>query len=129
MRKRGEDSSASGRRVKSVRQWDESEFEVVRALALKLPGVEESTSYGAPSWKLKKKLLFCVAINKSAEPNTLAVKIDPDERDALIATEPERYYLTDHYQSSEMVLIRLSRVDLQSLQTLLKESWRFVNDS
>lgn len=107
----------------------EPDLDLVRTLVMKLPGVEEGTSYGAPSWKLRGTMLACVAVNKSSEPNTLAVKIDPAEREALIAAEPERYYLTDHYQSSNLVLVRLSRVDRQSLQVLLHDAWQFVSDS
>lgn len=52
------------------------DFEVVRRMALALPDVEESTIHGAPSLKVRGKLLTCPALHRSAEPNTLAVRID-----------------------------------------------------
>jgi hypothetical protein len=107
---------------------NESEFDLVRKLVMKLPDVEESTIHGAPSWKLRGKLLTCPAIHKSAEPNSLLVKIDPAAREELLSTEPETYYVTDHYLSSSVVLVRLSKIDRKSLQALLKSAWLFVSE-
>src|SRR2546423_735420 len=42
------------------------DFDVVREIALALPDVEESTIHGAPSLKLRGKLLTCPAIHRSA---------------------------------------------------------------
>src|SRR5262245_38308971 len=94
-------------------------FSVVRSLALKLPDVEESSIHGEPSLKLSGKLLACPAIHKSAEPGTLAVRIDFDERDKLIASEPGIYYLTEHYANYPTVLVRLSRISRAALRDLL----------
>ncbi len=94
----------------------ESEIDLVRKLAMQLPNVEEATLHGAPSWKVGGKLLTCPAIHKSAELNSLLVKIDPAERAWLISAEPDTYYLTDHYRKNPVVLVRLSKVDRKSLQ-------------
>ena len=50
-------------------------FDEVRKIAVALPDVEESAIHGAPSLKVRGKLLTCPAIHRSAEPNTLAVRI------------------------------------------------------
>jgi hypothetical protein len=78
------------------------DFDVVREIALALPDVEESTIHGAPSLKLRGKLLTCPAIHRSAEPNTLAIRIDFDQRAKLMAAKPSVYYLTDHYVNYPM---------------------------
>ena len=49
------------------------DFDAVRQMALALPDVEESTIHGAPSLKVRGKLLTCPALHRSAEPNTLAI--------------------------------------------------------
>jgi hypothetical protein len=103
------------------------DFDVVRAIALALPDVEESTIHGAPSLKVHGRLLACPAIHRSAEPNSLAVRIDLDQRAALLAAEPGVYYVTDHYVNYPTVLVRLSRIDRRSLRDLLGDSWRFVS--
>jgi hypothetical protein len=102
-------------------------FDTVRKIASKLPGVEESTSYGVPSLKIGGRLMACPAINKSAEPNSLGVFIDMDQRDALIAEAPETYYITDHYVNGPVVLVRLSRVSHDALRDLLHAAWKFVS--
>ena len=107
---------------------DETLFELVRKLALKLPNVEESTIHGAPSWKLGGKLLTCPAIHKSAEPNSLLVKIAPEERAQLLSTQPDTYYVTNHYRSDSVVLVRLLKINRKSLQALLKRAWLFVSE-
>jgi len=102
------------------------DFDLVREIALALPGVEESTTYGTPSLKVRGKLLTCRAIHRSAEPNTLAVKIEFDQRDELIAADPSVYYLTKHYVNYPVVLVRLSRINEDALRDLLNMGWRFV---
>ena len=103
------------------------DFNVVRAIAKALPGVEGSTIHGAPSLKVRGKLLTCPALHASAEPNTLAVRIDFDQRAELIAAEPDVYYVTEHYVRYPTVLVRLSRINQDSLRELLTMAWRFVS--
>jgi hypothetical protein len=101
-------------------------FDTVRKIALTLPGVEESTTYGARSFKVGGKMFACPAINKSAEPNSLVIRIDFDQRDALIAEAPDTYYVTDHYVNYPSVLIRLPKVTAEVLRGLLTASRKFV---
>lgn len=103
------------------------DFNVVRAIAIALPDVEASTIHGAPSLKVRGRLLTCPALHGSAEPNTLAVRIDFDQRAELMAAEPDVYYVTDHYVNYPTVLVRLSRIDRDSLRDLLTMAWRFVS--
>ena len=105
------------------------DFDVVREIALALPGVEESTIHGAPSLKLRDKLLTCPALHSSAEPNTLVVRIDFDRRAELMKAEPDVYYLTNHYANHPSVLVRLSHIDRTALNDLLDYAWRFVSSS
>jgi hypothetical protein len=102
------------------------DFDTVRTIALGLSDVAESTMYGSPAFKVRGELLTCFAINKSAEPNTLAVRIDFDRRAELMADAPDVYYLTDHYVNYPVVLVRLSRIQLDALRDLLGMSWRFA---
>jgi hypothetical protein len=101
-------------------------FEIVRKIGLALPDVEEGTMYGSPALKVRGKLLTCLAIHKSAEPESLAVRIDFDQRAALLAEAPETYYLTEHYVNYPVVLVRLSRIRVDEMRDLLGSAWRFV---
>ena len=72
-------------------------------------------------------MFACLASHRSAEPNTLVVRMDFDERDGLIAAEPKTYYLTDHYVDYPCVLVRLTRVRHDALRDLLLMGWGFVS--
>jgi len=102
------------------------DLEVVRELALALPDVEESTSWGATSFKVHGRLFACQAIHSSAEEGTLMVRIDTSLRGELLATEPDVFYLTPHYAPYPALLVRLARVSRASLRKLLGTACVFV---
>lgn len=102
-------------------------FDTVRELGLALPDTEEGTTYGTPALKVHGKMFACVPNHKSAEPGSLAVRIAFDQRDELIAAEPETYYLKDHYVGYPCVLVRLARIRPDALKDLLLMAWRFVS--
>jgi hypothetical protein len=101
-------------------------FDTVRDIGLALPGVEESTAYGSPALKVHGKLLACVPANRSAEPASLVVRVDFDDRAELLAADPDVYYVTDHYVGYSAVLVRLSRVQPEVLRDLLGMAHKFV---
>jgi hypothetical protein len=101
-------------------------FDTVRSLGLALPGVEESTAYGAPALKVHGKLLACVPSHRSAEPGSLVVRVDFDDRDELLAADPDIYYVTDHYVGYNAVLVRLSQINPDVLRDLLGMAYKFV---
>jgi hypothetical protein len=103
------------------------DFDTVRELGLALPGVEEGTTYGAPALKVGGKMFACLPSHKSAEPGSLAVRIAFDQRDELIAAEPDTYYLKEHYVGYPCVLVRLARIRQDALRDLLLMAWRFVS--
>ncbi len=91
-----------------------------------LPGVQESTAYGSRALKVRGKLLACVPKNRSAEPNSLLVRVGFDDRAELLAAAPDVYYVTDHYLNYTSVLVRLSCVTTDVLQDLLGMAHKFV---
>ena len=101
-------------------------FDTVRNIGLALPGVEESTAYGSLALKVHGKLLACIAVNRSAEPGSLMVRVDFDDRAELLAADPDVYYVTDHYVGYSAVLVRLSRVSPGVLRDLLGMAYKFV---
>jgi hypothetical protein len=101
-------------------------FDTVRKIGLALPGVEASTAWGAPALKVRGKLLACVPSHRSAEPGSLAVRVDFDDRAELLAAAPDVYYVTDHYLGYSAVLVRMSRVTQDLLRDLLGMAHKFV---
>jgi hypothetical protein len=95
-------------------------FEGVRALALALPGTEEGTSYGTPAFKVKGKLFV-----RLREDGALVLVLGAiGDREALMAEDPETFYITPHYENYPSVLINLDRIDKKYMAELLEESWR-----
>jgi hypothetical protein len=103
------------------------DYATVRELALDLPDVVDSSTLRGVSYKVHGKLLACKAIHRSAEPETLMVRVGAADRDRLIDAEPDSYYLTAHYMANESVLVRLASVDRKGLQALLQLAWEFVS--
>ena len=92
----------------------------MRRLALALPGVEEGTSYGTPAFRVRGK--FFARLRE--DEDSVVIKIDYDEREALMEADPETFYITDHYLNYPMLLIRLSTVRSGELDELLEQAWR-----
>jgi hypothetical protein len=106
------------------------DFEFVRSLGATLPEVKVASGSRGTALKIKGRILACEAIHKSAEPNTLMVRISLKRREALLAQDAGAYYLTDHYAPYPAILVRLSRIKRAALKELLTEAWEFVrNDS
>ena len=102
-------------------------FEVVRSVGLTLPGVEATIRYdGSPVLKLRGVFLAGLATHRTAEPDTLVVRSDFEEREWLLADAPATYYVTPYYQPYPVVLVRLSQVDRDALHDLLSVSWRLA---
>jgi hypothetical protein len=98
----------------------------VRHIGLALAGVEESTAFGQPALKIHGKLLATLPANRSAEPDSILVRMDFDDRAELLAAEPDVYYVTDHYVGYDAVLVRLSRVNPDVLVDLLGMAYKFM---
>jgi len=97
-------------------------FKDVRKLALGLDGVEESTSYGTAAFKIRGKLI--ARLKEDGE--SLVVGTTFDEREEMMAAEPETYYITDHYLKYPWVLVRLPKVHPDALRDLLKGAVRLA---
>jgi hypothetical protein len=101
-------------------------FDTVRNIGLALPGVREGSAYGSPALKIHGKLLACLPAHRSAEPGSIVVRMDFEDRAELLAAAPDVYYITDHYIDYDAVLVRLSRVNRGVLRDLLITAHKFV---
>jgi hypothetical protein len=102
-------------------------FETVKTIGLALPGVEAATKYdGSPVLKMGGSFMAGLATHRSAEPRTLVVRVNPEDRDSLIEDAPDTYYVTDYYRRHPVVLVRLSRIDGDALRDVLSMSRRLT---
>ena len=102
-------------------------FAPVAAIGRTLPDVEETTTWGKPTLKVGGSMFVCIASHKSAEPDTLVVMMDIADRDALIAEDPDSYYLKEHYVGYPCVLVRLRHVGADALRGLVIGAHRYVS--
>jgi hypothetical protein len=102
-------------------------FDRVRAVGLTLPDVESAIKYdGSPVLKVAGCFMAGLATHRSAEPETLVVRIGFEEREWLLQDAPETYYVTDYYRNLPVVLVRLTHVDRDALRDLLTVSRRLT---
>lgn len=102
-------------------------FKIVRDVGLALPDVEATTKYdGSPVLRVDGIFMAGLARHASAEPDTLVVRAELEERERLLADAPDTYYVTDYYRRYPVVLVRLSRVEPEALRDLLSVSWRMT---
>lgn len=47
-----------------------------------------------------------------------------EDREELVAGDPEKFFTTDHYRGHASVLCRLGRLDTEELAELLREAWQ-----
>jgi hypothetical protein len=103
-------------------------FRPVADSALSLPGVQLGTRYdGAPVLKNDGRFMAALATHPSAEPQSLVVKMNADDRQWLLDEAPDTYYVTDYYCRYPVVLVRLAQVDRDALRDLLKTAWRITS--
>jgi hypothetical protein len=91
-------------------------------MALSLPGVTESVSYGTPSFKLKDKLLARL----HEDGVSLVLKMDLSARDIVMQVNPEVYSITEHYRKYPYVLVKMTEADPNDLREHFHDAWRSV---
>jgi hypothetical protein len=101
-------------------------FEAVRQIAMSLPDVKESLTGWGWAFKVRGKLLACQAVHRSAERESLVVKIGFDDRARLISAEPDKFYVTGHYVPYPSVLVRVPKIDSARLRSVLQMAWSFA---
>jgi hypothetical protein len=110
-----------------VKRLQSNAFDIVNKVGLTLPDVEVATRYdGSPVLKVAGVFMAGLATHSSAEPNTLVIRADPEERELFIEEAPDTYYLTDYYRRYPLVLVRLQRVTQEALRELLSSSHRLT---
>jgi hypothetical protein len=94
----------------------------VRRIALSLPETIEKPWYNTPGFRVKDKGFL--RIRAEAEGGLVVFVADLGEKEALLESEPEKFFTTPHYNGYPTVLVRLAAVDVEELRGLITESWR-----
>lgn len=94
--------------------WDS-----VMAFALALPDAEPSTSYGAPTVRIRGKPI----VYPGREKGSFAISSPLVEKELLIETDPETFWETDHYRGWPAVLVRYGSADRERIEMVIMRAW------
>ncbi len=97
-----------------------SAFEAVRQIAHTLEGVEDGVSYGTAALKVRGALF----IRLREDDDTLVLRCPIEQREALIAEDPDTYFLTEHYVNYPWVLARMSAINPAALRDVVTMAHR-----
>ena len=94
-----------------------ADWETVREIASGFPEVEE-TSGGRPAFRVRGKLFAWMA--RERDEGELAVRVDRDEKQLLLDSDPDRYFSSPHYNGYPGVQVRQELIDGDELRGFLK---------
>jgi hypothetical protein len=107
------------------------DVETVRRIALSLPESSDgSTATALRSYVRDKQ--FAWTYHEQVHPkrlrqprlDVLAVRGVANEKEGLLASDPGKFFTTDHYRGFPAVLVYLDCVDEQEIRSLLTGAWR-----
>ncbi|HMH28927.1 MAG TPA: MmcQ/YjbR family DNA-binding protein [Steroidobacteraceae bacterium] len=97
-------------------------FDDIREIAHTLPGVVDGTSYGTPALKVGGKLI--ARLHQSMD--CMVLRSDLLDREILMQSAPDAFFITDHYRDYPWILVRLAVVEKSALPDLIERAWRLV---
>lgn len=99
-------------------------WQQVAEIARELPEIEETTSWGKPSLKVRGKPFAGLS---TRHEGAMWARCDRDERPLLIESNPDAYQLTPHFDRSPgYVLIWLEHIREDEVRERLIDAWLLV---
>ena len=105
-------------------------FDDVLRLGMALPEVIESTSYGTPALKVRKKLVCRMWGEREYrrdsvhDTEVLVLFCELEMKQVLLDNHPGVLFTVPHYDGYGAVLVRLADVDLDDLADWIEDSYR-----
>jgi hypothetical protein len=97
-----------------------STWKTVQELTARLPETVEQQWYGTPAIKVGGK-----GFVRQKERMDGVIAFPSDEKEILLASEPDKYFTTPHYDNGGTWLLgRLSKIPKAELRELLTDAWR-----
>jgi hypothetical protein len=109
-------------------------WEDVERIALGLPETDEGTSHGNRSWGVKKKgFVWERPLRRSdiealgdAAPDGPILGVRTEHlgaKEALLASDPDVFFTTPHFDGYPAVLVQLERISVEDLTEVIVEAW------
>ena len=86
-----------------------------------LPETIEKPWFGSPGFRVKDKGFL--RIRSEAEGALVVFVSDLVEKEALLGSDPDKFFTTPHYDGYPAVLVHLDAVDVDELRELITDSW------
>ena len=102
----------------------------VLRLGMALPEVVESTSYGTPALKVRKKLVCRMWGEREHnrddvhDTEVLVLFCEPEMKQVLLDNHPGVLFTVPHYDGYGAVLVRLADVEFDDLADWIEDSYR-----
>ena len=97
-----------------------ADWDTVRELALDFPEVEAATS-GRVTFGVHGKGFAWEA--RERDGGGLAVRVDRDEKELILESNPDVYFTSPHYTGFPAVQIRVEAIDREELRERLEDAW------
>jgi hypothetical protein len=94
--------------------------ELLRAVALALPGVEERETWGKPTFRVGGRLFMTLA----SDGSTATVRATLDDQAALVAADPAVFSAAAYVGRYGWVTAALDRCDPDQVEQLVVDAWR-----
>ena len=107
----------------------------VRRIALSLPGAtQETSSDGNRAWLVNDKFFVWERPLRSSDLTALGDKAPSgpivgvrtdglETKEAVLASNPRVYFTTPHFDGYPAVLVRLERIAVKELRSLIRDAW------
>lgn len=97
-----------------------------RRIGLSLPGTgENGFDVGGKGYAWVYQQKVAGVRGRVERRDVLAVRVATlDEKDALLAADPDKFFTDAHYAGFPAVLVRLAAIDSSELTELLTDAWR-----
>jgi hypothetical protein len=97
-----------------------ADWKIVRKIALSFPEVEESTGERI-SYSVRGKGFAWAA--RERDGGGLAVRVDGEEKELILDSNPDVYFTSPHYRGFPAVQIQLENIDREELLQRLEDAW------
>jgi hypothetical protein len=104
-------------------QWYNNAMPDLRRLALEFPETHEKLTWGDhPTFRVRDKIFAILSDDESS----VRLKATKEAQSALVASDPETFFVPPYVGRHGWVGVNLDRVDAGELDELLEEAWRLT---
>lgn len=94
----------------------------VRQIALSLPGTEEVTHWGKPSFRINNKIFTVI----QSDMKTITVKTTKEEREMYTTTDPKTFIVPESFSNMNYMHINLETASKDEVKNLMRSAWGIV---